>query len=332
MHRLGGRLVRYGGARNIPRSGRVIPIRARRVSRLVWAASLLGFFCAAAVIGYGLRPRLLGSGTSETTINFVNVLTGFLVTPAAIVMGLMVSSAKNFVDSTRDEWAMYAGQLLRFDRCVRNLGSAGEQIRCHLQTFVAAGIAHFWRMEPAPTGVAFPSVHEMHRNEVRLLLNDALNDVKLAILRCYPSNSSDDKLLTDCFDEYKQFMEAKWSLLFEPQHAMPTAFFRVLIFWLMTIFFCFGIRMPDSPVAIAMIALSAATLVSVMYTVRDMVDPYQGAYNVPSDDMSHVLKVMLDLSSGVVSGKIRTDAEGAVVTTAGTIDSTTARAAGKALG
>jgi hypothetical protein len=50
-----------------------------------------------------------------------------------------------------------------------------------------------------------------------------------------------------------------------------------------------------------MIALSAATLVSVMYTVRDMVNPYQGAYNVPSDDMRHVLNVMLDLKTDVVT-------------------------------
>lgn len=266
---------------------------AIRRGQLPWALAGLVFLCLSAAVGFNLKTRLLKPGTTETVIDFVTVLTGFLATTAAIVMGLLINSAKTFVDAARDHWATYAGQLLRLDQCMRNYGTESEPIRAQLQSFTAAGIANFWRHESAPTGLTYPDVRNMSPDEVSLTLNELLNNVKLGILRLQPPDPLHEKLAADCLEQYKKFADTRWSLLLEVQHPMPAAFFRVLMFWLMIIFVCFGIRAPDHPVAIAMIALAATTLTSMMFAVRDMVNPYEGIYNIPSRNVRRALDVML---------------------------------------
>lgn len=159
---------------------------AIRDGQLAWALAGLVFLCVSAAVGFNLKTRLLKPGTTETVIDFVTVLTGFLATTAAIVMGLLINSAKTFVDAARDHWATYAGQLLRLDQCMRNYGTESEPIRAQLQSFTAAGIANFWRHESAPTGLTYPDVRNMSADEVSLTLNELLNNVKLGILRLQP--------------------------------------------------------------------------------------------------------------------------------------------------
>jgi len=66
----------------------------------------------------------------------------------------------------------------------------------------------------------------------------------------------------------------------------------MLIAWLMTIFVCFGLRAPADPLIITMIALSAATLSSMMFAIMDIVDPYRGLYNISSKNMHQALHAM----------------------------------------
>jgi hypothetical protein len=254
----------------------------------------LTLLCGSAALGFLLKSQVLGPYTHNEALDFMSVITAFLVTTAAIVMGLLINTAKNFVDNIEDHWAMYAAQLIRLDQCMRNYGPESQPMRSRLQSFTAAAIANCWRSEPAPTGVAYPDVRTMSRENASLVLSDLLNGIKLEIFRAKPSSPFHERVVADCLDQYQDFARARWSLLTGPQRSIPAAFLRVLVFWLMTIFLCFGLRAPASPIAILMIGLSAITLCSMLFTILDMVDPYDGVYDVSSGDMRRVLSLMLE--------------------------------------
>jgi hypothetical protein len=172
-------------------------------------------------------------------------------------------------------------------------------LRRQLQSFTAAGIVNSWRADTIPARINHPNVRKLPKDQARQVLSDLLSSIELGIIRLKPSNPLQERLAADCFDQYKQLARARWSLVLAPQNTLPAPFLRMLVAWLMMIFVCFGLRAPANPLVATMIALSAATLSSMMFAVMDIVNPYQGLYNISSKNMHQALDTMLRRNSSV---------------------------------
>ncbi len=223
----------------------------------------------------------------------MSLIISFLVTITAIVVGLLINATKSFVDATQNHWAIFAGQLIRLDQSMRNYGSESEQMRRQLQSFTAAAIVKFWRADDIPIGVTYPDVRKLSKDEAKQVLSDLLNRIELGIIRLKTPNPLHERLAADCFEQYKEFARARWSLLLAPQNSLPAPFLRMLVAWIMIIFLCFGLRAPANPLVMIVITLSATTLSGMMFAIIDVVDPYKGLYNISSKNMHYALEAML---------------------------------------
>ena len=271
---------------------------------LLRALIVFALLCGSTAMAFLLKSHVLKAYTETGALESMNLIISFLVTITAIVIGLLINATKSFIDTTQDHWAMFAGQLIRLDQSLCNYGSESEQLRRQLHSFTAAGIVNSWRDDTIPTSVSYPNVRELSKDEAKQVLSDLLNQIELGILRLKPSNSLHERLAADCFDQYKDFAKARWSLLLSPQNTLPAPFLRMLVAWLMMIFVCFGLRAPANPLIMTMIALSAATLSSMMFAIMDIVDPYKGLYNISSKNMHQALGAMRRQTVIVVSRDI----------------------------
>ncbi|MGZ3472332.1 MAG: bestrophin-like domain, partial [Isosphaeraceae bacterium] len=125
------------------------------------------------------------------------------------------------------------------------------------------------------------------------VLSDLVNRIELGIIRLKSPDPLHERLAADCFDQFKEFARARWSLLLAPQNSLPAPFVRMLVGWIMTIFVCLGLRAPANPLVIIVIMLLATTLSSMMFAIIDIVDPYKGLYNISSKNMHYALDAML---------------------------------------
>ena len=266
------------------------------------ALRVLALLCGSTAAGFLLRSPLLEGHTQTGAIDSMNLVISFLVTITAIVIGLLINSTKSFIDATENRWAMFAGQLIQLDQSLRNYGSESEPMRTQLQSFTAAGILNFWRSDTLPSAVTYPDVRRLSRDDAKQVLTELLKRIELGIIQLIPSDPVHQRLAADCFEQYKEFVRARWSLLLAPQHTMPAPFLRMLISWLMIIFGCFGLRAPADPFVIIVIALCAITLSSMMFVIIDIVDPYKGLYNISSKNMHQALAAMLKHNSSVNIG------------------------------
>ena len=257
------------------------------------ALTVFALLCAGTAVAFVLKSQVLGTYTQTGALESMNLIISFLVTITAIVIGLLINATKGFIDATQDHWATFAGQLLQLDQSLCNYGSESEPMRRQLQSFTAAAIVKFWRADTIPTSVSYPNVRTLSKDEANQVLSDLLNRIELGIIQLEPSDPLHERLAADCFDQYKEFARARWSLLLAPQNSLPAPFLRMLIAWLMMIFVCFGLRAPANPLIMTMIALSAATLSSMMFAIMDIVDPYKGLYNISSKNMHQALDAML---------------------------------------
>jgi|SRR5262245_53050016 len=257
------------------------------------ALIVFALLCAGTAVAFLVKSRLLETYTQTGALESMNLIISFLVTITAIVIGLLINATKGFIDATQDHWATFAGQLIQLDQSLCNYGSESEPMRRELRSFTAAAIVKFWRADTIPTSVSYPNVRTLSKDEANQVLSDLLNRIELGIIRLTPSDPLHERLAADCFDQYKEFARARWSLLLAPQNSLPAPFLRMLIAWLMMIFVCFGLRAPANPLIMTMIALSAATLSSMMFAIMDIVDPYKGLYNISSKNMHQALGAML---------------------------------------
>ena len=257
------------------------------------ALIVFALLCGSAAVGFLLKSQLLERYTQTGALESMSLIISFLVTITAIVVGLLINATKSFIDATQDHWAIFAGQLIRLDQSMRNYGSESEQMRRQLHSFTAAAIVNFWRADDIPTGVNYPDVRKLSKDEAKQVLSDLLNRIELGIIRLKSPDPLHERLAADCFDQYKEFARARWSLLLAPQNSLPAPFLRMLVAWIMIIFVCFGLRAPANPLVIIVITLSATTLSSMMFAIIDIVDPYKGLYNISSKNMHYALDAML---------------------------------------
>ena len=257
------------------------------------ALIVFALLCGSAAVGFVLKSQLLERFTQTGALESMSLIISFLVTITAIVVGLLINATKSFIDATQNHWAIFAGQLIRLDQSMRNYGSESEQMRRQLQSFTAAAIVKFWRADDIPTGVTYPDVRKLSKDEAKQVLSDLLNRIELGIIRLKSPDPLHERLAADCFDQYKEFARARWSLLLAPQNSLPAPFLRMLVAWIMIIFVCFGLRAPANPLVMIVITLSATTLSGMMFAIIDIVDPYKGLYNISSKNMHYALDAML---------------------------------------
>jgi hypothetical protein len=267
------------------------------MSSLFRALIVFALLCSSTALAFWLKFRWLNAYTEAGALDSMNLIISFLVTVTAIVIGLLINATKTFIDTTQDNWAIFAGQLIRLNQLLCHYGSESDQLRLQLLSFTAAGIVNSWRGDTVPSGVSYPHVQRMPRDEAKRVLSELLNRIELGIIRMRPSSPLHERLAIDCFDQYKEFAKARWSLILAPQKTLPAPFLRMLVAWLMMIFVCFGLRAPTNPLIMTMIALSAATLSSMLFAIMDIVDPYSGLYNISSKNMHQALNAMIGQSA-----------------------------------
>src|ERR1700752_174852 len=257
------------------------------------ALIVFALLCGSAAVGFLLKSQLLERYAQTGALESMSLVISFLVTITAIVVGLLINATKRFIDATQEHWAIFAGQLIRLDQSMRNYGSESEQMRRQLQSFTAAAIVKFWRADDIPTGVTYPDVRKLSKDEAKEVLSDLVNRIELGIIRLKSPDPLHERLAADCFDQFKEFARARWSLLLAPQNSLPAPFLRMLVAWIMIIFLCFGLRAPANPLVMIVITLSATTLSGMMFAIIDVVDPYKGLYNISSKNMHYALEAML---------------------------------------
>jgi hypothetical protein len=102
-----------------------------------------------AIVGIYLRRVLPPDHIKEDTRQIVNVAIGLIATLAALVLGLMVASAKSSFDAHAEEVRESAARLILLDRSLRQYGAETRQTRELLRQLIEARVKHLWTTSEA---------------------------------------------------------------------------------------------------------------------------------------------------------------------------------------
>ena len=233
------------------------------------AISLLVFACVfgGAVLGILLRPVLPEDHLNADSRNTVNRGIGLVGTMAALVLGLVVSSAASSYFAQRDELNQISAKFVFLDRILAQYGPAAEQARHALRELVAGVLDRFWPEEHTggPSSEAGGA--------------DAMYD---EIQRLSPQDDEHRVLKSDALGVARDIGKSRWLMFAQQSSQIPTAFLAVVAVWLSIVFASFGLYAPRNATVIVALFLGALSVGGAILLIMELYAPFAGWIRIPS--------------------------------------------------
>ncbi|MFK4442714.1 hypothetical protein ABH944_002824 [Caballeronia udeis] len=255
------------------------------------------FLCLLAATGLGVlvRPLLPEEHKADETVQLLKLVVGMLVTFAALVLGLLTASSKTVFDTTTADIRTYAAELIQLDNSLREYGPAADVPRHILRAYTAAAIASTWSQEPPPAGDYYQKTLGPGYGTDNLdsrVLGAMLERAQRYTRELQPGDAFHQKLAEEALGRFDQLIQQRWKIVEEARGSASSPFDRILVFWLLVIFLCFGLIAPRNTLALVTITLGALSIASTVLVILDLDTPFTGAILVPSQPMRDALSYL----------------------------------------
>ena len=241
-------------------------------------------------IGWRVQRRLSERHRATATVDAVRLVLGMLVTFAALVLGLLTSSAKTHFDGSQAALQAYSVDLISLDQRLREYGPEAEPARVVLRAYTAAAIADTWPEETPPPGdyPRHPSVAEPGSAE-SVELGEMLERVDRAVGRLVPTDPMQQQLAPVLLARMNETLQQRWMVVASAQPVTSWPFMAVMTLWLSLVFVMFGLSSPANPVVFTAVLLTALSVSAAMWLIVELETPLTGFLKVSSVPLHQVL-------------------------------------------
>ena len=156
----------------------------------------------------------------DETQDIVKLSAGTIATLTAMVLGLLVSSAKNSFDTMNNGIVQSSAKIILLDRDLARYGPETKAAREEFKRHVAGVMEMVWPAEK--TGM--PPLTAFERATGLELFQDQLN--KLA-----PQNDAQRRALAQAQQIVNELGQTRWFLIEQEQSGLPFPLLVILVFW-----------------------------------------------------------------------------------------------------
>jgi hypothetical protein len=236
---------------------------------------------AGALIGIYLRHVLPPDHIKDDTRQIVNVAIGLIATLAALVLGLMVASAKSSFDARADEVRESGARLILLDRGLRQYGPETRDTRDLLRKLIEGRIERVWR---TPSAIAQEGTAGSQTAEIEA--------IRSGLFALAPGNDAQKWLLARALTMTGELEQARWLLIEEARSSIPRPFLVVLVFWLVVIFASLGLFAPSNATVYSIIFVCALSVATAIFLILEMDRPYEGLLQISNAPLASALAEM----------------------------------------
>src|SRR5262245_30499449 len=231
------------------------------------AIASIVFVCVfgGALLGLFLRDTLPEHHLSEQTKDVVKIVAGLIATLAALVLGLLVASAKSSYDAVNEGFRQSAIKVILLDRALAQYGPETRDIRETLRTGFTARIDELTTRDPAATRALKSSA-----------ATTSMEGLGQRIRALTPQNDAQRAMQSKALGILDGVSEARWVAIEHEDNTTPTPFLVVMVFWLTAMFLSFGLFSPHNTVAVVALFLGAASLSAAVFLIEELYTPLEG--------------------------------------------------------
>ncbi|HXM49799.1 MAG TPA: hypothetical protein VN956_18300 [Pyrinomonadaceae bacterium] len=240
------------------------------------AAILFLFLVGVTLLGARLRRLVPAEHLSADSKDAVKLALGLVATMTAILLGLLVSSAKSSFDTARSEVMQMAAKIALLDRVLKLYGPQTADARHALRDSVAEGVRRTW---PADG-----------RRPAQLEPNEEMGDaVYVAISRLAPQDDAQRALKTEATTLIVQLAEIRTLVRAQAVSSVSKPLLIALVIWLVVIFLGFSLLAPANATNTLALMAGAFSVACAVFIILDLDHPFAGVVRIPSEPMIRTL-------------------------------------------
>ncbi len=242
--------------------------------------ALIVFACVfgGAVLGMFLRILTPEHHLSQDSQDVIKLGMGLIATMAALVLGLVIATAKSSYDTQDAAVKHSAAKVLLLDRVLANYGPETKETRDLLRRIVASRLHEIWPEDRSqPARLDAPEVVS------------AAQGIEARILRLAPQNDAQRWLQSQALQIGSDLMETRWLVVGGLGSSVPVPFLVVVVFWLTILFGSFGLFAPRNVTVVAVLFLCALSVAGSIFLILEMDQPFEGLIRVSSASLRYTL-------------------------------------------
>lgn len=239
---------------------------------------VLAVVLGATALGICLRPFLLKFDFDDPTKDVVRLAMGFVGTMAALVIGLLLYSAKGTYEDQRAALEDIAVSLALLDATLDQYGPESSHVRGTIRDVAALMIARRW-----PEDVGTPS------SMGSAAMTETGHRIYNELLGLEPKDDAQQFLKSQSLQ--LGITLARDRLMLIAQHGtrdIPPLFIFVLTAWLGVLFTSFGLFGKPNVTVIGSLILSGIAVSGAIFLILELDRPFQGLIEIPSDALRQV--------------------------------------------
>jgi hypothetical protein len=229
--------------------------------------SLIVFACVfgGALLGIFLHAVLPQHHLSNESKDIVKLGMGLVGTMAALVLGLLVASAKGSYDTQSAELTQMSANIALLDRVLALYGPETKETRALLRGAVARVLDQMWSS-------ASLSVPTAAGGEI---LYDKIQGLS-------PKNDTQRSLQGQALSMAMDLGKTRWLMYEQAITSVSIPLLVVLVLWLAAIFISFGLFAPFNATVVASLFVSALSVSGAIFLILEMYTPYAGLIQLSS--------------------------------------------------
>jgi len=241
-----------------------------RVSKIVFACVLGG-----SLLGILMRASVPEGNLTAEAKDLIKLGMGLIATISALVLGLLIASAKGSFDTQHNGLAQTSANVIFLDRVLAHYGKEAKEARDLLRRSVVNLLEQFWPEDGSrPANVAPAPGSEALYERIQELS---------------PETEAQRALQAQALKTGIDIARARWSLFAQRGSSIPTPFLVVLGFWLTILFTSFSLFAPPNPTVLVTLLVCALSVSAAIFVIMELDQPFGGWIQVSSAPLREAL-------------------------------------------
>lgn len=242
---------------------------------------LIGSLVFVVIFGAAMLALLLGvvlpkhhmSGETKDT---VKLAMGLVATMTALVLGLLIASAKGSFDNEKTAVTSIAARVAFLDHLLAVYGPDAAPARESLRQGTERMVAALWPQAASqaaqtdPHGVSGDAVYH------------AIQDLS-------PQTDPQREIKAHALAIGYEVGQMRWLLSAQSGSSISTPLLVIVVCWLAILFFSFGLFAPANGTAVIAMLVAALSIAGAIFLILELDHPFGGVIQIPSQIMTNVL-------------------------------------------
>ncbi len=236
---------------------------------MMLSALVFGSLSLAVLVGRLVRGHLPQEHISSDSKDAVKLAMGLVATMTALLLGLLVSSAKASYDSSRNQVIQMAAKVAMVDRMMAAYGPDAAPLRVNFHAVTQSAIDQMW---PTAAGVS-----------ARLQPDGRAGEALFGeILSLQPTTDMQRALKGEMAELAVQLAGIRSLLTAQALPSISRPLMTVVVVWLVVIYLSFSLLAPPNATTAVALILSVASVAAAMLLILELDRPFGGLLQISS--------------------------------------------------